>query len=113
MKSIFVVVAIIAVVMSGGVNINTPWGGGSINWKRQAEAEHLSLGSWLGCAGAIVGTGLTCSVGEVATFGAATAACVGGGLGAGAACANAFGIMMDEDIPLIHGNYLLELFPLL
>ena len=52
---------------------------------------------------------MTCSVGEVATFGAATAACVGGGLGAGAACANAAGIMMDEDIPLIHGNYLLDL----
>ena len=109
MKKIFVVVAIIAVVMSGGVNINTPWGGGSINWKKQAEAEDLSIGSSLGCAGAVVGAGLTCSVGEAPTFGAATAACVGGGLGAGAACANAAGIMMDEDIPLIHGNYLLDL----
>ena len=109
MKSIFVVVAIIAVVMSGGVNINTPWGGGSINWKRQAEAEDLGIGDWLGCAGAAVGAGVACTVGEVATFGADTAVCVGAGLGAGGACASAFGALMDEDNPLIHGNALLDL----
>ena len=109
MKKIFVVVAIIAVVMSGGVNINTPWGGGSINWKKQAEAEDLSIGSWLGCAGAVVGAGAACTVGEVATFGADTAVCVGGGLGAAGACASALGYLLDEDMPLIHGNYLLDL----